>query len=143
MYPSSSSMSFLECTCNSDPPRKGLISALYSHLLESPNATPFSYVTKWERDLGTTLDLTEWIHIWQATKSSSLNIAALETHYKVLTRWYLIPARNAKYVLQYYPLLLPWLYCCRHAPTHLVGLPHHPGLFFLHFLTLQCLQTVL
>lgn len=38
-----------------------------------------------------------WVQIWQATP----NIVGLETNYKVLTRWYLVPAKIAKVSPQY------------------------------------------
>lgn len=98
---SAPSMSFFEQTCKKDPYRRKLISTLYSHLLHSGTSTALSYVMKWEGDLERSLDLSDWNHIWEATKSSSRNIVALETNYKVLTRWYLVTARITKFVPHY------------------------------------------
>lgn len=56
------------------------------------------YIQKWEKDLKRKLDNSEWNQIWSSTKAASPNILALEASYKVLTRWYLVPARVAKYL---------------------------------------------
>lgn len=50
-----------------------------------------------------TFDNKDWSNIWLATKSSSPNSNAIETNYKVLTRWYLVPARIAKFIPTYPP----------------------------------------
>lgn len=47
------------------------------------------------------LDSFECNQIWSSTKAASPNILALEASYKVLTKWYLVPARVAKYVPNY------------------------------------------
>lgn len=91
---SAPSMSIFEQTCKSYPHRRGLISALYS-------PSPSFYAPKWESDLEWMLHVADWNHIWQATKSSSQNIVVLEANYKVLTHWYLVPARISKYVSHY------------------------------------------
>lgn len=66
-------------------------------------AKPTKCVSRWERDLNRTFDQADLSSIWQATKSSSPNIAPLETNYKVLTRWYLVPSRIHKLLPQYLP----------------------------------------
>lgn len=48
-----------------------------------------------------TFSTDEWRSIWLATKNSSPNCFALETNFKVLARWYLVPARVAKFVPSY------------------------------------------
>ena len=93
-----------ERICKREPHSKGLISIIYKHLITLPTADPPSYVEKWERDLGLQLESSDWDKIWTTTKSSSQNIIALETNYKVLLRWYLVPVRIAKYIPQYSPL---------------------------------------
>lgn len=93
------SMSLFEQTCKRDPHRYDLIFVPY--LLHSGTSTALSYVAKGERELERSLDLADWNHIWQATKSSSQNIVALKINYKVLTCWYLVPARIAKFVPHY------------------------------------------
>ena len=54
-----------------------------------------SYATKWAQDMARVFDTKEWSKIWLATKSSSPNCFAVETNYKVLARWYMVPARIA------------------------------------------------
>ena len=49
------------------------------------------------------IDAKDWSNIWLATKNSSPNCFAVETNYKVLTRWYLVPARIAKFAPAYSP----------------------------------------
>lgn len=92
-----------ERSCMSDPHRRGLISDIYAQLLSQTNSSPPSYTTKWEADLNLPPDSLDWSQIWQSTKSATPNIVALETNYKVLTRWYLVPARISKYLPQYPP----------------------------------------
>lgn len=46
-----------------------------------------------------------WSEIWEATKSVLQNIVALETNYKVLISWYLVPAWIAKYMSTYSPFM--------------------------------------
>lgn len=53
--------------------------------------------------MGLQLNTKDWAEIWEATKSASQNIVALETNYKVLTRWYLVPAQLAKSLPTYHP----------------------------------------
>lgn len=90
-----------EQVCKSDPHRRGLISDLYAQLLSHISSSPPTYINKWERDLQLQPENINWTQIWQATKSASPNIVALETNYKVLTRWYLVPARSSKFSSQY------------------------------------------
>ena len=74
---------------------------IYSQLLTSSFTGKLSYVSKWEKDLELELEASECKQIWNCTKSASLNESAIETNYKVITRWYLVPARIAKYVQNY------------------------------------------
>lgn len=48
-----------------------------------------------------TFSKNEWSSIWLATKNSSPNCFALETNFKVLACWYLVPAIKAKCVPSY------------------------------------------
>lgn len=66
-------------------------------------SSPPAYASKWKRDINLTLASADCAHIWQETKSASPNIVALETNYKVLTRWYLVPTRISKFLLHYSP----------------------------------------
>lgn len=84
--PSESGFISFESICKTDPHRRGLISELYTFLIAPETVKPPEYVSRWKIDLNRTFDQADWSSIWQATKSSSPNIAALETNYKVLTR---------------------------------------------------------
>lgn len=90
-----------EVICKDEPHARGLISLLYSQGLTQPNSENPSYVQKWEEDLGKTLESADWNLIWSVTKSASPNVLAVEANYKVLTRWYLVPVRVAKYTQNY------------------------------------------
>ena len=93
-------MSVFENICQSDPHAPGIISRLYSHFT-SDSTDPPLYAAQWSKDLQITLDREDWIGIWNRTKSSSQNIIALEANYKVLMRWYLVPARISKFLPSY------------------------------------------
>lgn len=72
----------------------------YSHILPLlPHLTRTK--NKWDTNLHFQLEELNWAQIWQATKSATPKIVALETNYKVLTRWYLVPARISKFCPQY------------------------------------------
>lgn len=94
-------MTSFEEVCKKDPHARGTISTIYSHLLVHSSKDKLSYVQKWEEDLERTFDNSDWKQIWSTTKTASPNILAVEANYKVLTRWYLVPTRVAKYVQNY------------------------------------------
>lgn len=84
-----------------DPHARGLISTIhYTLLIKSDVKLPF-YVVKWEKDLDRTIDKTEWSAIWSNITSFSPNVIDIETTYKVLSRWYLVPATIAKFAPDY------------------------------------------
>ena len=93
--------SVFENVCDKDPHARNVISALYSQLLSQPVTGKLSYVRKWEEDFGAELSTVEWGQIWNNTKTASSNVQAAETNYKVLTRWYLVPTRVAKFSSNY------------------------------------------
>lgn len=89
-------MTQFERICISDPHIRGFISILYNQLnmISSESLPP--YATKWAQDINREFDNQDWSNIWLATKTSSTNCFAVETNYKVLASWYLVPARIAK-----------------------------------------------
>ena len=97
----SNQLSAFETICNGNPHARKVISILYSQLLTHPRSGKLSYMSKWEDDLGIELAQTEWDQIWNNTKTVSTNIIAAETNYKVLSRWYLVPTRVAKFSQTY------------------------------------------
>lgn len=113
------SQTFFKHICCSDPQAPGLISKIYVHLILISNSVLPAYC--WAADIGIQLEPKNWTDIWQSTKSSTVNILALETNYKVFTRWYLVPARIAK-TLSYYPSNFKGCPDCRHSYVHMVNL---------------------
>lgn len=96
-------MTQFERICISDPHIRGLISILYFQLNMISSEFLPSYTTKWAQDMNRVFNKQDWSNIWSATKTSSPNCFAVETNYKVLARWYLVPARIAKFVPTYSP----------------------------------------
>lgn len=96
-------MTQFERICISDPHIRGPISLLYQQLISKSDENLPSYTAKWALDMNRTFDNKDWSNIWLATKSSSPNSYAIETNYKVLARWYLVPARIAKFIPTYPP----------------------------------------
>lgn len=94
-------MSQFEHICISDPHVRGLISCVYQILITNSNMNIPSYTVKWAQAMGRIFDNNDWSNIWLDTKSSSPNCFALETNFKVLVRWYLVPARIAKFTPSY------------------------------------------
>lgn len=95
------SFSTFEYACKCDPHKRRLVSDLYALLLLHTTSSPHLLQTNGSKDLDLQTDAINWAQIWQATKSASPNIESLETNYKVLTRWYLVPARISKFLPQY------------------------------------------
>lgn len=96
-------MTQFERICMSDPHIRGLISLLYHQCNVTSGETLPSYAIKWAQDINQKLDDKDWSNIWLATKTSSPNCFAVETNYKVLMRWYMVPARIAKFAPSYSP----------------------------------------
>lgn len=53
-------------------------------------------MTKWENDLGKPIAEKDLKLIWYTTAHCSINTATVESNYKLLMRWYLVPQRLAK-----------------------------------------------
>ena len=94
-------LSAFETICNNDPHARKVISTLYLLLLSNSSNNKIPYVHKWEEDLGEELSSEEWGQIWNNTKTMSINVLAAETNFKVLSRWYLVPSRVAKFSSNY------------------------------------------
>lgn len=110
-----------ESKCLKDPHALGLISLLYNGLLLQYFSDLPSYVRKWASDLCVRLETTDWSQIWKSTKSCSVSVIVLEANYKVLMRWYLVPARIGKFFSSNSSLFLR-LSNEGHPPSHLEGL---------------------
>lgn len=72
--------------CASDPHVIGMISFLYTQLMTPATQHYPIYIQEWSSDLGLDLDTWDWTQIWGSTKSCSINVIAVETNYKILTR---------------------------------------------------------
>lgn len=70
-----------ETICKNDPHTRGIISLLYSQILEQPELRKPSYVQKWELDLERTLEIEDRKSFWSITKTISPNVMAVETNY--------------------------------------------------------------
>lgn len=77
----------------------GHISTLYLMKLTKSLPHPPSYVSKWKSVLNITVEPGDWTDIWLATCS----VNSLEATCKVVSCWYLVPARISKFVLNYPP----------------------------------------
>lgn len=118
----SPNLTVFEKACNNDPHRRGLISDIYTQLLSHNSSSPLTYTTKWETDLQLQPEKINWSQIWNNTKSASPNIVAFETNYKVLTRWYLVPARISQVFSTIPVLILQRMFSTRITHTHMVGM---------------------
>uniref|UniRef100_A0A803JBX6 Reverse transcriptase zinc-binding domain-containing protein n=1 Tax=Xenopus tropicalis TaxID=8364 RepID=A0A803JBX6_XENTR len=87
---------YFEKVCIKYPYSKGLISNLYNLLAGIHLQDPLPYTQAWCKDLNTTITDENWTQIWQTTASCSRNTSLLETTYKVLMRWYMVPSRLHK-----------------------------------------------
>lgn len=73
--------------------RWALFCPFYSTLNSCALTTSLSYVSQWDRDLMTTIDLADWSWALSSVAKCSFNLATLQAAYKVLFRWYWVPAR--------------------------------------------------
>lgn len=69
-----------------------LISLVYSQLKQLPSSTVHSNAARWEEDLKAHEAL---LAMWSSTTSCTINITMLESAGKVMTRWYMSPAKLA------------------------------------------------
>lgn len=78
-----------------EDPIPHLISEMYRLLgtTENPRTT---YIRAWERDLQLDLSTTQLTHLYQLTHSSTMESKTQETNYKILSRWYRVPADLAR-----------------------------------------------
>lgn len=100
---------------------KGGTSLIYSALAEPQEKA--TYMTTWENDVGFEWDLDTWhSHVASAFKGI-LNVSLTEADLKIMTRWYLVPTRLAKF----YPQSSPTCFRgCGHLGTllHIFGSAH-------------------
>lgn len=101
--------------CSTAMDMGGGISLICSALAESVEKA--SYMQSWERDLGLDWDLDTWHSRFSSAYKGILNISLIEADLKVLSRWYLVPTRLAKFYPQSSPL-------CFRGCGHLGSLLH-------------------
>lgn len=90
-----------ESLCMANPHSPGLISQLYLQLVGASLSLYPTYVTQWEKELGAGLNDGNWSGVWLSTARIATMMAALETNYKLLLSWYLVPEHISKAVLGY------------------------------------------
>lgn len=102
----------IELSCQTRGLLRGRISTIYAILTDPGTKLP--YMNQWERDLNTTLELSDWQDIAYALSKISINTTLIEANYKTLLRWYLVPTRVAKM----HPSALPACFrCCGQMGT--------------------------
>ena len=87
-----------------DAPTAHIVSELYSLLTSATAQVRPAYVRRWESDLGTILTETQLTHLYQLTHSSSIDSRTQETNFKLLSRWYRVPADLANIYTSMSPL---------------------------------------
>lgn len=85
-----------ETRCWTSTITQGLISLLYSSILNNSNSCVLCYCSNWERDFGAAQAPEAWKKIWEALLLSSCNVTNLENFFKVLSCRYFTPTRTAK-----------------------------------------------
>lgn len=95
-------MSPMEYLCQNFDKIGGHISEIYTVLTNS--SIKQVCMLKWEADLQENIELDEWHVIAQEASKSLINTSIIETNYKVLLRWCMVPARLATYVPTASPL---------------------------------------
>uniref|UniRef100_A0A6I8RW77 Reverse transcriptase domain-containing protein n=1 Tax=Xenopus tropicalis TaxID=8364 RepID=A0A6I8RW77_XENTR len=83
----------MEQLCALEGRRKGSLSECYKLLLETPQDQKHPYMVKWEQDLKKTFTQEQWQEIYNITKGSTRCTNHIETHKKVLLRWYMTPEK--------------------------------------------------
>uniref|UniRef100_A0A8C5Q8T9 Reverse transcriptase domain-containing protein n=1 Tax=Leptobrachium leishanense TaxID=445787 RepID=A0A8C5Q8T9_9ANUR len=89
-------LTLYETYCRQKHRGRGLISSLYTLILETTFPQDASYITRWEDDLGSSLEGNEWADIIDRTSRVTICTAVRENCYKVMARWYIHPQRLAK-----------------------------------------------
>lgn len=54
-------------------------------------------MVKWKRDLGEDVEIEYWFQIWETNALCFINTTAVESNYKLLMQWYMVPQRSAKF----------------------------------------------
>lgn len=86
----------LESLFIEEEPTPHLISELYRLLGSVPTAGKPAFIREWERDLGVEFTPEQRLHMYKLAHSSSIESRTQETNYKLLTRWYRVPAAIAR-----------------------------------------------
>lgn len=93
-YLSLSKMAF-EHTCLHSPDSPRAILRIYSSLNAVNSSAAASYKVWWEWDIATSIGPQKLSKTWFSIVKCSLNTATLGAAYRVLLRWYLVPAHIA------------------------------------------------
>lgn len=81
-----------------------MVSKLYHMIGSVASGTKPTYIRSWGRDLELVFAPTQLSHLYQLTRSSSIDSKTQETNYKILSRWYRVPADRARI----YPSTSDW-----------------------------------
>lgn len=90
-----------ESLCRSRPQSSGLVSLIYTAIINSKRPPLRSYHLQWEAEFGKQLDPEDWQVMTIALSKRSRNVLFLENAYKVLYRWYYTPARLTSFIPNY------------------------------------------
>uniref|UniRef100_A0A803K0Y7 Reverse transcriptase domain-containing protein n=1 Tax=Xenopus tropicalis TaxID=8364 RepID=A0A803K0Y7_XENTR len=90
-------LTYFESICYKQSQPGHLISLLYYRL--AADATPLqqTYMTKWEKDLKTTIPEETWSQIWTTASKTLICATSSERAYKIIFRWYYTPSRISKF----------------------------------------------
>lgn len=86
----------MEYLCRSFDKHKGHISNIYG--IFSSKSEKLFYMQKWEQDIEETMEMDTWYNTAQLASKGYINTSLIEANYKVLLRWYMVPARIATYI---------------------------------------------
>ena len=102
--PTPYTMTPFESLCRSRPHSPGLISLIYTAIINSKRPPLRPYHLQWEAEFGRQLDPEDWQAMTVALSKCSTNVLFQENAYKVFYRWYYTPARLASFIPSYSPL---------------------------------------
>lgn len=132
---SSSPTPFERLSINEEPVPH-MVSELYRLLGSAAPQLKPAYIRRWENDLGQELMDTQLTHLHYLTHSSSMDSKTQETNFKIMSRWYPVPADLARVSELCLPIcvrtMLARLRTPRYTYSHMVGMPPNQTLLGRH-----------
>lgn len=92
-----------ETRCRTNPTTQGLITLLYSSILNIIGPQTLMYSDKWFKDFGSDPPPGDWRKMWKALFKSSRNVLIFENSFKVVSDWYFTPTSIVKCLPSYLP----------------------------------------